>query len=196
MMENIVKSAVIFAAGVSIGATVAWRFLKAKYARIAQEEIDSVKEIYSAKESKIKKVLSEADVYKTKDNLVDESTRREYSKVVYGLGYTSTDEKKEVKEDKVLVKPYVISPDELGEKDYSIVSLNYYADGVLADDFDVVIDDVENTVGEDSLTHFGEYEDDSVFVRNDERELDYEILKDMRRFEDIPKESLYPGDDE
>ena len=74
--------------------------------------------------------------------------------------------------------------------------MNYYADGVLADDFDVVIDDVENTVGEDSLTHFGEYEDDSVFVRNDERELDYEILKDMRRFEDIPKESLYPGDDE
>ena len=196
MMKNIVKSAVIFAAGVSIGATVAWRFLKAKYARIAQEEIDSVKEIYSAKESKIKKVLSEADVYKTKDNLVDESTRHEYSKVVYGLGYTSTDEKKEVKEDKVLVKPYVISPDELGEKDYSIVSLNYYADGVLADDFDVVIDDVENTVGEDALTHFGEYEDDSVFVRNDERELDYEILKDMRRFEDIPKESLYPGDDE
>ena len=95
-----------------------------------------------------------------------------------------------------MVKPYVISPDELGEKDYSIISLNYYADGVLADDFDVVIDDVENTVGEDALTHFGEYEDDSVFVRNDELELDYEILKDMRRFEDIPKESLYPGDDE
>ena len=101
MMENIVKSAVIFTAGVSIGATVAWSFLKAKYARIAQEEIDSVKEIYSAKESKIKKVFSEANVYKTHDNLFDESTRREYSKETYGLGYTGTDEKKEVKEDKV-----------------------------------------------------------------------------------------------
>ena len=47
-----------------------------------------------------------------------------------------------------------------------------------------IVDDIEETVGIDSLTHFGEYEDDSVFVRNDERKCDYEILLDDRDYED------------
>ncbi len=47
-----------------------------------------------------------------------------------------------------------------------------------------IVDDIEETVGIDSLTHFGEYEDDSVFVRNDERKCDYEILLDHRDYED------------
>ena len=44
--------------------------------------------------------------------------------------------------------------------------------------------DVENTIGIDSLNHFGEYEEDSVFVRNDIKKCDYEILLD---------ESIYTG---
>ena len=82
-------------------------------------------------------------------------------------------------------KPRVIPPEEFGEEDYAVISLNYYADGVLADDWDKVIEDVENTVGEDFANHFGEYEDDSVFVRNDELEKDYEILLDMRNYSDV-----------
>ena len=82
--------------------------------------------------------------------------------------------------------PYVISPDDFDDNDdYEVVSLVYYSDGVLADEDDNVIEDVEGMVGEDSLNHFGEYEDDSVFVRNDERKTDYEILLDSRNFADI-----------
>lgn len=33
--------------------------------------------------------------------------------------------------------------------------------------------------------HFGEYEEDAVFVRNDAKKCDYEILKDLRRFCDV-----------
>ena len=93
-------------------------------------------------------------------------------------------------------KPYVISPEEFGEADYNIVSLNYYADGVLANDFDEVVDDVENTVGEDFEEHFGDYEEDSVFVRNDELGLDYEILRDMRNFSDVVKNHSRHTEDE
>ena len=39
-------------------------------------------------------------------------------------------------------------------------------------------DEIEECVGLDSLTHFGEYEEDSVFVRNDNLKIDYEILRD------------------
>ena len=50
--------------------------------------------------------------------------------------------------------------------------------------YDNIIEDVEGTVGTDSLTHFGEYEDDSVFVRNDEKQIDYEILLDSDKYYD------------
>ena len=32
---------------------------------------------------------------------------------------------------------------------------------------------------------FGEYEEDSVFVRDDERKIDYEILADTRNYHDL-----------
>lgn len=85
-------------------------------------------------------------------------------------------------------KPYVIPPEDFGEKDdYSTESLVYFKDGVLADDMDHRIEDVEAMVGVESLNHFGEYEDDSVFVRNDRLKIDFEILLDERVYADVPK---------
>ena len=85
-------------------------------------------------------------------------------------------------------KPYVISPEEFGEfEEYEKISLTYYADKVLADENDEEVDDVDEIVGEESLNHFGEYEDDSVFVRNDRLKCDYEILLDQRNYSDVAK---------
>ena len=79
--------------------------------------------------------------------------------------------------------PFVISPDEFGEDpNYQTVSLTLYEDGVLTDDYDDIVVDVDDLVGEDSLTHFGEYEDDSVFVRNESMQTDFEILRDLRAY--------------
>lgn len=87
-----------------------------------------------------------------------------------------------------LLKPYVISPEEFGEfEEYEKISLTYYADQVLTDENNEEVDDVEEIVGEESLTHFGEYEDDSVFVRNDRLKCDYEILLDQRNYSDVTK---------
>lgn len=92
--------------------------------------------------------------------------------------------------------PYVISPDEFGElEDYTKVSLTYFADGVLADECGEIVDDVEEIIG-DGLDHFGEYEDDSVFVRSDAKRCDYEILKDLRDFSDFKKKNFPPNNDE
>ena len=87
------------------------------------------------------------------------------------------------------LKPYVISPDEFGEfEDYERISLSYYADQILADEDDEKVEDVDNVVGLESLAHFGEYEDDSVFVRNDRLKCDYEILLDQRTYSDVIKQ--------
>lgn len=80
-------------------------------------------------------------------------------------------------------KPYVIPPEQFGmEDDYEQISLTYYADHVVTDELDEIVEDVEETIGFESLAHFGEYEDDSVYVRNDERKCDYEILLDQMTY--------------
>ena len=83
-----------------------------------------------------------------------------------------------------------IEPDEYGERiDYEQISLTYFADKVLADEDTLdIIEDVKGTVGEFFADHFGEYEDDSVFVRNDLTRCEYEILADTRKYTDAYSE--------
>lgn len=175
----------IFAAGAAVGSVVTWKLLKTKYERIAQEEIDSVKEAFSQRvNSDDNDIKNDTEKDKTEDD--DE----EYFVRVNDLGYTrsSVSYVNEVKKKGggTVKRPYVITPDEFGEiYEYDTISLRYYADKVLTDEDDVVITNVDEIIGEDSLTHFGEYEDDSVFVRNDEMKADYEILLDLRKYYDI-----------
>ena len=65
--------------------------------------------------------------------------------------------------------------------------MTLYADGTLTDDNDEVLseDEIEEIIGKDSLNHFGEYEEDSVFVRNDARKCDYEILKSLEDYAEV-----------
>ena len=175
----------IFTAGVAIGVAASWKFFENKYKKIAQEEIDSVKEVFSRRE-KEKAETAEETSEDSEPEPTDEEVE-EYLNLVQELGYTN-----EEKGGVTVKKPYIIPPDEFGEHpNYGAESLTYYADGVLTDDFDNPIENVEAMVGEESLTHFGEYEDDSVFVRNDEHKTDYEILRDERNFSDIPKRTPY-----
>ena len=52
-------------------------------------------------------------------------------------------------------------------------------------------DEIEETIGKSSLTRFGEYEPDSVFVRNDRLKCDYEILLDERSYAEILQDKPY-----
>lgn len=176
-MNNNVTCVLSFAAGATIASVVTWKVLKNKYKRIADEEIASVKEVFSKRSEVVQKEPEE------KPDLT------EYNNKLQEEGYTNySDIKTEEKgEPMAMDKPYVISPDEFDENGYPTISLTYYADGILTDFSDNVIDNVDELVGEESLTHFGDYEDDSVFVRNDKLKLDIEILLDERNFSDINK---------
>ena len=181
----------IFAVGAAIGSAVTWKLLKTKYEQIAQEEIDSVKEVFSRKAEEDTEEDTDEEPEEPRRSVAEKPSLAECAARVKDLGYVNysnyKEEKKEVTESMADVdRPYVISPDEFGEfDDYEQISLTLYADGVLTDDYDEPLEDVEGTVGEDSLTHFGEYEDDSVFVRNDRLKADYEILKDLSNYSDI-----------
>lgn len=179
------KCITAFALGAAAGSVVTWKLLKTKYEQIAQEEIDSVKEVFSRRERE-NKADEHAKIF-TNDIVKEEVEEEtlEYKNLVKTNGYTNYSEQKEA-EPSVTNKPYVISPSEFGElDDYESVSLTYYADQILTDEDDEIVEDVESVVGFDSLNHFGEYEDDSVFVRNDILKCDYEILYDTRKYTDV-----------
>ena len=185
--------------GVAVGSVVTWRYVEKKYEQIAQDEIDSVKEVFSKREAEFTE-NTEARI--KADNAKEKPSVIEYAARLREQGYTNysdmADEKpEEVKEAPMTVdKPYVIAPEEFGDlDDYETISLNYYADQILADDNDVIVDDVEDVVGFDSLNSFGEYEDDSVFVRNDRLKCDYEILLDQRKYSSVIRRKPHEVDD-
>ncbi|MEG1515988.1 MAG: helix-turn-helix domain-containing protein [Clostridia bacterium] len=94
---------------------------------------------------------------------------------------------KEAPKEEKKTSPYVIPPEEFGmNTGYEEISLTYYVDGTVADDDDNAMseEDIEETIGRESLTHFGEYEADAVFVRNDDMRTDYEVLRDEGRYSD------------
>lgn len=188
-MRNKLINVLFLAVGAAIGSAVTWKFLKTKYEQIAQEEIDSVKEVYLRKSKEDTETLESVKQALEKMGKVSKPIQDSYEVMkekISNLGYSSIDEEGKEREQMPIEKPYVISPDVFGDADgYDVVSLNYYADGVLTDDWGDIIGNVDDIVGEESLTHFGEYENDSVFVRNDRLKTDYEILKDERNFSDI-----------
>lgn len=194
-----IKSLFIFSLGVAAGAGASYMIMKNR----CESEIASVKRAFkineknAVKEEKtVKKTESDAERYN--DIIRDNEYVRpneQYDRFERYSEQVSFTEKADTREDRkeksdMTIKPVVISPDEYGEiDDYEMISLIYYSDGILADDDDNPLEDIGHTVGFDSLNTFGEYEDDSVFVRNDRLHCYYEILKDERKYLDVVSRS-------
>lgn len=185
-----------FVLGAAVGSVVTWKIVKTKYEQIIQEEIDSMKEYYSNRYKK----LSEQEATDEVEDQVEGQTSindeyEEYTSTLTDQGYTNYSNINESKGGLKPMKdrPYVISPDEFGEKDdYETTSLFYYADRVLAYTTGEPIHDVDAIVGRESLDSFGEYEPDSVYVRNDKLKTDYEILLDEDNYADRGRGSYNP----
>lgn len=197
------KTSFIFLLGLAIGGAGTWYYLKSTYEQRSEQDISSAKEAFHTREMKLlaeieelkKKVEPEKDETESTPTVLANGKVQDKGDVVeYARGkytqYTPSvipkrSEPEEPKADSIEA-PYVISPDEFGEIGYTKISLTYYADGILADENGVIIDDIEEIVG-DALEHFGEYEDDSVFCRSDPKRCDYEVLQDLRRYADVAK---------
>lgn len=184
-MKNTLSKIAIFAVGAAIGSAVTYKYLKTKYDNILAEEIESMKEYYLEKTENTEEDIcdDEAEEPAPETNVINKSIR-EYAAIVEGNGYSNSKDFEE-KDDK-MEKPYVIAPHEYGEyADYEMITLTYYVDGILADDMDEIIEDVDDTVGADFMNQYGVYEEDTVFVRNDKLMCDYEIQRDWRTYSEV-----------
>ena len=197
-MNRKLSNALLFTAGVAVGSLVTWRYFKSKYEVVEDEIEEKTEEPEGESEEESPEVLGSKMSYK-------KPPLKEYVKMVENNGYAPKTHVEEVEEeiangewnDKDVYEPFIIRPDEYGELHaYETLSLNYYADGVLTDELDNPIEDVESLVPADFADHFGEYDDNAVFVRNDNLECDYEILRDLRKFTDVVGEYPYPTEDE
>ena len=202
-MNNKVVNVLMFAAGAAIGSVVTWKLVKTKYEQIARDEIASVKEVFSFRKFEPEVFEPKKSELETKDADEDEDEepdpceveKDEYKGLLKTYGYTDTEDDKKGGSYTVAA-PYVITPDEFGgEYEYDAISLNYYADGILADDWGVIIDDVEGEVGTESLNHCGQYQADTLFVRKDRLKIDHEIIRDERSDSDVHDVPQHPEDE-
>ena len=209
MNRKTLVKAFIFVAGAAIGSAVTWKVVKNKYEQIPQEEIKSVKEEYS-RLTKLMRMEIDAchrvteahteDEVTDNDDSIDnnrdfsepENNQVEYHKLT--SKYRGTPDESESNEEGDGIRdddlpfingPYVISPDEFASSPpgYSACPIDYYKDGILADGWGVKLN-IEETIGEDAINHFGDYVDDVVHVRNERTQIDYEVTRDPRTYKE------------
>ena len=210
------KGLLIFAAGLAVGAVAGAVIVKNKVLADAKAEIEEVREYYresrGVKEveevkEKVEETIDriqdlieehveevkevEKKEYELKDiQIKDESkTKKEhtnYSQIT--KMYMSKDEHQTPMYD----DPFVIDPSEFGENpEYDTETLTYFADGVLVDDVDDVIEEPDIVVGLENLKVFEEFGATTVYVRNDIYKTDYEIIRDDWNYSDL-KEPVEP----
>ena len=187
MSGNFLSKFVAFAFGAAVGSVVTWKLVEAKYRQIADEEIESVREVYA-------KVYGDS-TEESEDE--DEEDQKIFDDLVKDLGYSSDEDKKketeeetkkesEGEEDEDMIRPYVIEEEDYDEIGYDTESLYYYDDGVLIYSItEEVIKDIDGLVGQDSIKQLLESGEDYIYVRNDELGIDFEILRDRRNFSEV-----------
>lgn len=190
------KNILIFIAGAAVGSLITWKIVEERCKRISDEEIKSVVDTFEKRRKELEDMYTSAD----SDNLGIASPSKEfynqlksasdeliedYNKKLNKYGYKEDDLSDVINDNSGYAAPYVISPEEFGEReDYETKSLIYYTDKIVADDDDHIVDDVEDIIG-DALDHFGDYEDDAVHVRNEKEKCDYEILRSEKAFDEL-----------
>lgn len=172
--------------GVGIGLYSGAEYYRNKYKTISDNEIESVRDSYQkAIRSLTKEPIAEKKIVKAPEKTVSSLFPGDDIPEMDFKAAKEIIKKNEYKED-ASPAPYVIPPDDFGGTfEYDCVSLVYYADGVLVDDNQDVVTDIDGTIGEEALDSFGIYEDDAVYVRNDEKRCDYEVLLDERNWSDV-----------
>lgn len=192
------KGLLIFAAGLAVGAVAGAVIVKNKVLADAKAEVEEVREYYRSARGKVNRENVEEteevkEVEKKEYELKDIQVKDEpktgltnYSQIT--KMYMSKDEFQAPMYD----DPFVIDPSEFGENpEYVTETLTYFADGVLVDDVDDVIEEPDIVVGLENLKIFEEFGATTVYVRNDIYKTDYEIIRDDWNYSDL-KEPVEP----
>ena len=219
-MKFQIKDPIIFTVGALIGAGVSWFVTQQYYKKIADEEIESVKESFSYLQ---KEAQERADAAKNKPSIdimaqalkmqkeslptvdhssLDDTQEPDTNKVNYSnfsaeeIEETESEDEPEpeeyelqiapIKDTKGNGEPYVLKqPSRDSEPPYyTTILLIYYSDGTYADSHGVE-HEVEDYIGRKMMEYVEKTDKDEVFIRNDELQIDLDIVKDARTYDEV-----------
>lgn len=183
-MNRNVNNILVFTIGAAVGAGITWKLLKTKYENIANEEINEIRELYASKQVAVEEPANE-EVEEKEEGPSDNRNVRDYNDIIKKEGYVDYSEvKKEEKGEVEVIGPVVVSEDEFCENpEYDSDTFIYYSDAVLADHNGNVINTANTIVGSDYI--YALESESVVYVRNDELEMYYEIVKDEGEYADL-----------
>lgn len=183
-----------FALGAAAGSLITWKLLDNKYKVYADQEIEEVKRRYieeygdPVEKQRLEDETAEINRKKAEDI-------REYAAIAAKAGYINYSdsdaaveaitEKRGTQEKEVDNSHIHLVEATDRDDEYDIVTLNYYADGVLTDLAGELIEDIDGTVGANFADYFDDGLEDCIYIRNDKSKIEYEILYDPRRFSDL-----------
>ena len=201
---NIMNKFIPFSIGLLLGAVGGffggYYLSKNKYLSMADKEIESVRKVYEKHFSNKEENTSKPQEKKSLENPVNSSIDKKNYKNYAGLYNGDKDNESDIisvipeksigspkapKKPKLNKTPYVISPEEYRDSDYEAETLIYYSDKILADSDNNIIHNPNELIGPEALSTFGRYMDDTVYVRDDSKQLDYEIIWDSRKFSTV-----------
>ena len=202
------KTVIGFLVGLVIGSVLTYHGLKNKVEAEIDEEVNKVKEFYKDQLEKQQAEYFEKEEYLKSKAAVAEDKGSVVSKIINLKNVEKFEEKQndetedeagseetttgafEILEDNIIAqdKPFVIEEDRVGEYiSYDLISLIYFSDGVLTDDWEVPVENPDETVGKEYVEYF-ETGEDVVYVRNDKLKCDFEITRDLRTYEEVKEE--------
>lgn len=180
-MNNKVSLVFAFLLGGVCGGVAAWKYSERIHKKVFEAQVEANVELELRRR---KENNSTQNGKQTSRDIPAKPDLKEYAKTIKKYEYSSED----VMDEEEMKEPYIIKddddsivligPEELGlDESYNIRELTYYADGVLVNEDDEVIDIPTALIGPDALNHFGDYVDNCVFVCNNEAQCYYEVTK-------------------
>ncbi len=203
---TVIIGCVSFAAGSTAGYLFAKHRLEKKFQEQLKEEIAYTKEFYAR--------MNKADQYETPQKAAQALIPVEVEEAAEAIqryqGQTtnyhaiskgeevvrnifaetsSTDIEREIA-NRTEEAPYIISVKEYseGELDYDQATLTYYeGDGVLADEKEEHIPNIDEAVGDNNIPRFGHRSGDpnTLYVRNDALQMDFEIVRKEGKYKEL-----------
>lgn len=127
--------------------------------------------------------------YQTGVDMADEETESQQVEETYEEEASEDDSDYIVQTEELpdVHHPYIITEEEFGEFGNEERTLIFYSDSILADDDDDEIVDPESVIG-NALEEFNDPAVERVFVRDEDSEIDYTILRSEKLYSEVCSE--------
>ena len=197
------KKGFIFLGGLITGAVITYFTMKNKCEEYIQKEIKEVKdelhnrhndvenEVIDVEETEEVKDTEDANETEEVNNTEDAENHQEYNDIINEYAPSNEVKISEIEREDDPRFAHIVTPEDFGSiEGYDYDSLYWHPNNVVTNNTDtesIHPDELYNLVGmswSEIESHFGEYEDDTVFVRNNDLKCDYEILRTIEDFEE------------